>query len=99
MVREHAIFRGYHFWHHLGFDRNARDRFRDHPHYRHAVEFSAYDQASFDPSYDTLPLEFFAPMVQRVLTRPPKWAQNDGGRVTASEVRGLLGTWARMRIC
>lgn len=92
MVRHHGIFQGYHFWHHLGFDRNARDRFKDDPHYQHAVEFSEYDQASFDANYETLPLEFFAPMVRRVLSRPPNWAQNDECRMTASEVRGLLRT-------
>jgi predicted HD phosphohydrolase len=90
MVREHAIFQGYHFWHQLGFDRNARDKFKDHPHYQHAVEFSEYDQASFDPDYDTKPLEFFEPMVQRLLSRPPKWAREDGHRMTASEIKGLI---------
>ena len=91
MVEQHAIFQGYHFWHHLGFDRNARDRFKDHPHYQHAVEFSEYDQASFDPDYDTLPLDFFAPMVRRLLSRPPHWAEGDEHRMTASEVRGVVG--------
>ncbi len=90
MVRHHAIFQGYHFWHHLGFDRNARDRFKDHPHYDHAVQFSEYDEASFDPDYDTLPLEFFEPFVRRLLSRPPTWAASDEGRMTASEIRGLL---------
>ena len=92
MVRHHGIFQGYHFWHHLGFDRNARDRFKDDEHYQHAVEFSEYDQASFDPQYDTLPLEYFVPMVRRVLSRPPKWAQGEERRMTASEVKGLLQT-------
>ena len=30
-----------------------------------------WDQASFDPDYDTLPLEHFVPMVERVLSRDP----------------------------
>ncbi len=89
MVRQHQVFQGYHYFDKLGFDRNARDKFRDHPHYKHAVQFSKYDQASFDPNYDTLPLEYFAPMVQRVLSRPPKWANEDDAGTTSSEIRGL----------
>lgn len=89
MVREHAIFQGYHFWHHLGFDRNAREKFKDHPHYQHAVEFSEYDEASFDPDYDTEPLEWFEPMVRRMLSRPPTWAEGDENRMTASEIKGI----------
>ena len=49
-------------------DRNARDRFRDHPYYQATVDFCAnYDQNSFDPEYDSEPLSFFEPMVRRVL--------------------------------
>ncbi len=88
MVRHHAIFQGYHFWHHLGFDRDARARFKDHPHYAHAVAFSEYDEASFDPEYDTLPLDYFEPMVRRLLSRPPTWAKDDEHRMTTSEIRG-----------
>jgi len=29
-----------------------------------------YDQAAFDPDYDSEPLEFFEPMVRRVMARP-----------------------------
>ena len=29
-----------------------------------------YDQAAFDASYDSAALEFFEPMVRRVLSRP-----------------------------
>ena len=51
-----------------GLDRNARDRWRDHPHYQATVDFCAdYDQCSFDPAYDSEPLTFFEPMVRRVL--------------------------------
>ena len=59
------------------------------------VEFSDYDQASFDPDYDTLPLDFFAPMVRRLLSRAPRWAEGDEHRMTTSEVRGLLGNRTR----
>jgi predicted HD phosphohydrolase len=73
MVEHHAIFQGYYFWHHAGADRNARDKFRGHPCFERTEEFCAlYDQCSFDPDYDTAPLEYFEPMVRRVLAKPKR---------------------------
>ncbi len=47
--------------------RNKRDQFIDHPYYASALSFvEKWDQMSFDPSYDTLPLSHFEPMVRRV---------------------------------
>ena len=70
MVEKHAIFQGYYFWHHLDEDRNAREKYRDHPHFDHTAEFcELYDQCSFDPAYDTPPVEHFEPLVRRVLAR------------------------------
>ena len=31
MIKHHAIFQGYYFFHYLGMDRNMRDQFLDHP--------------------------------------------------------------------
>jgi predicted HD phosphohydrolase len=71
MMAHHGIFQGYYFFHYLGLDRNARDAFAGHPWYAYTEEFCAeYDQNSFDPSYDTLPLEAFEPMLRRVLVQP-----------------------------
>ena len=53
-------------------DRNARDRYRDHPHFDATVRFcESWDQPSFDPDYDTMVLEFFEPMVRRLFSRDP----------------------------
>ncbi|QFT85366.1 HD domain protein [Halomonas sp. THAF12] len=72
MIRHHELFQGYHYRHYFGLDRHAREQFRDHPAYGRTVRFcDDWDQASFDPDYDTLPLEHFVPMVERVLTRAP----------------------------
>ena len=74
IVKHHGVFQGFYYFHHTGQDPNARDRWRDHPHYQATVDFCAdYDQNSFDPAYDWEPLEFFEPMVRRVLseTRTP----------------------------
>ncbi len=73
IVEHHAIFQGYYFWHHLGADRNARERYRDHRYFEDTAEFCAlYDQCSFDPDYDTLPLAHFEPMLRRVFAAP-RW--------------------------
>ncbi|WP_119458836.1 HD domain-containing protein [Rhodospirillaceae bacterium SYSU D60014] len=72
LVKNHAIFQGYFFWHHLGADRNAREQFRGHPMFERTAAFcEKWDQTSFDPNYDTLPLEAFEPMVRRIFARPP----------------------------
>jgi predicted HD phosphohydrolase len=73
MLEHHGIFQGYYFFHYLGLDRNMRDRFADHPFYEYTLDFcDAYDQNSFDPDYDTLPLEAFEPSVRRVLATPKR---------------------------
>jgi predicted HD phosphohydrolase len=72
IVKHHGIFQGIYFWHHIGWDRNARERYRGHPWFQACADFCAkYDQNAFDPAYDTAPLEHFVPLVQRVLRRPP----------------------------
>jgi predicted HD phosphohydrolase len=68
IVQHHGVFQGYYFWHHIGLDRDARDQFADHEWYDDCAEFcERYDQAAFDPSGETLPLEEFEPVVRRVL--------------------------------
>jgi predicted HD phosphohydrolase len=71
ITQHHGIFQGVNFFHHLGLDRNMRDQFRDHPHYAATEEFiDKYDCPAFDADYDTLPLEFFEPMVMRLFEFP-----------------------------
>ncbi len=72
IVKHHGLFQLYYYAHHVGGDRNARDKYRDHPWYQDAVDFChQWDQSAFDPDYDTLPLEFFEPMVRRIFAREP----------------------------
>ena len=73
IVKQHAIFQGYYFFHHLGLDRDMRERFRDHEWFRDCAEFcEKYDQNSFDPDYDTLPLEAFEPAVRKLFAAARK---------------------------
>ena len=71
VLKHHGLFQGYYYFHHIGGDRNARERYKGHPFYQDCVDFcEKWDQTSFDPDYPTLPLEYFEPMVRKVLTAP-----------------------------
>ncbi len=71
MVAKHGIFQGYYFFHHLGMDRNQREQFRGHEWFERTAFFcERYDGPAFDPKGETLPLEFFEPMVKRVFAAP-----------------------------
>ncbi|MBI1237950.1 MAG: HD domain-containing protein [Alphaproteobacteria bacterium] len=71
IVAKHAIFQGYYFFHYLGLDRDMREQFRGHPHFEACAQFChLYDQTAFDPDFQSMPLEAFVPMVQRVFARP-----------------------------
>ena len=71
-VLHHGLLQGYYFFHHIGQDREARERYRGHPQFEACADFcERWDQTSFDPDYDTLPLAAFEPMVRRLLAREP----------------------------
>jgi predicted HD phosphohydrolase len=71
IVEQHALFQSYYYAHHFGGDRNARDRYRDHPWYEACKSFCAnWDQNSFDPGYRWESLSHFEPLVRRIFTRP-----------------------------
>jgi len=70
IVEQHGLVQSYYYAHHLGGDRNARDRLKGHPWYGACERFCArWDQASFDPDYPTKPLEVFEPVVRRIFSR------------------------------
>ena len=72
VVENHGLFQSYYYGHHYGWDRNERDRLKDHPCYRACVDFcERWDQSSFDPDYESEPLSFFEPMVEQVFARTP----------------------------
>ena|SRR3990167_1556608 len=71
ICEKHGAFQGYFYFHHLGMDRNVREQYRGHPYFEACALFcEKYDQAAFDPEYDSAPLSFFEPMVRRVMERP-----------------------------
>ena len=78
VLAHHSIFQGYYYWHHTGKDRNERERYRGHPHFEACAAFCEHwDQRSFDPAYDTMPLEAFLPAVRQVFAREPysRWRE------------------------
>jgi len=74
MIRVHQDFQGRHYYRYFGMDPDAREQYRGHPAYDLAERFAdEWDQMSFDPDYDTLPLEHFEPLVRRVFAVPPRY--------------------------
>jgi predicted HD phosphohydrolase len=70
VVLHHGIFQRYYFAHHLGGDRNERDRYRDHRWAPLCEEFcERWDQSSFDPDFPTEPLAAFEDDVREVFGR------------------------------
>ena len=72
IILHHGLFQTYYSAHHLGGNRNARDKFKDHKYYQDTVDFcEKYDQSSFDPNYKSMSLEEFEPMVKKIFDRKP----------------------------
>jgi predicted HD phosphohydrolase len=74
IIAHHPLFQMYYYGPHMGGDKDARERFRGHPWFDAAVEFcERYDENCFDPAYEWLPLEHFAPAVAEVFSREPSF--------------------------
>ncbi len=70
VIRHHGVFQSWYYAHHLGGDRDARDRFRDHRWAGLCEEFCArWDQTSFDPDFPIHSLDSFADEVREVFGR------------------------------
>jgi len=70
VVEHHGIFQMVYYAHHLGWDRELRQKYADSPYYQACVEFcERWDQSSFDPDYPMDPLDSFASEVEAVFAR------------------------------
>ena len=68
IVEKHGIFQMYYYAHHLGFNKNERDKYKGHKYYPATAEFcEKWDQISFDPNYKSLLLKEFEPYVKKSL--------------------------------
>lgn len=69
-VQAHGDFQMVYYGHHVGGNPNKRDQFTGHIYFDDCALFcERWDQSSFDPDYDTLSIDFFAPMVREVFAR------------------------------
>ena len=70
MIKFHQDFQGRHYYAHFGGDPDARKQYEGEPFFDLTAQFADdWDQISFDPDYDTLPLEHFEPLVREVTAR------------------------------
>ena len=73
IIKHHGVFQMIYYAHHVGGDKDARERFRGHEWFDDAAKFCEdYDQNCFDPAFQSKPLEFFEPMLRRVMAKPRK---------------------------
>ena len=72
IVEKHGIFQMYYYAHHLGFNKNERDKYKGHKYYPATAKFcEKWDQISFDPNYKSLLLKEFEPYVKKIFSRTP----------------------------
>ena len=72
IIEKHGEFQMFYYAHHLGGDKNKREKYKDHKYFQDTINFcEKYDQNSFDPNYKSLPLDFFKPMVKKIFSRKP----------------------------
>jgi predicted HD phosphohydrolase len=76
IVRTHQDFQGRHYYALMGKDPDERRKYQGQPWFELACKFTdEWDQASFDPDYETLSLEYFQPMIDRIFSRSETVAQ------------------------
>ena len=72
VVEKHVIFQMLYYGEHVGSNPHKREKYRDHIYFQDCSDFcELWDQKSFDPNYETKPINFFAPLVQEVFSRKP----------------------------
>ena len=72
IIEKHGLFQTYYSADHLGGDKNARQKYKNHKYYQATVDFcEKYDQCSFDPNYKSMSLKEFEPMVRNIFSRKP----------------------------
>ena len=86
VIEHHGIFQMIYYAHHYGWDKNARDRFKDNIYFKSCSDFcERWDQSCFDPNYNSEPLDTFEPIIKEVFSRKAY----DPLVLRSKEVRGL----------
>jgi predicted HD phosphohydrolase len=72
IIKKHGEFQMYYYAHHLGGNRNQRDKYKGHKYFLDTINFcEKWDQSSFDPNFKSLNIENFRPYVQKIFSRKP----------------------------
>ncbi len=72
IVEKHGEFQMYYYAHHLGGNKNQREKYKNHKYYQDTLDFCEnWDQKSFDPNYKSLALKEFEPLVKKIFSRKP----------------------------
>ena len=72
VVEKHGDFQMIYYGEHVGANPHKRDAYAGHVYFDDCATFcERWDQSSFDPDYDTFPLDVFRPLVHAVFARTP----------------------------
>jgi len=72
IIEKHGEFQMYYYAHHLGDNRNQRDKYKGHKYYKDTIDFCEnWDQKSFDPNFKSMSLKKFEPFVKKIFSRKP----------------------------
>ena len=72
IIEKHGEFQMYYYAHHLGGNKNQRDKYKGHKYYKDTVDFCEnWDQKSFDPNFKSLSLQEFKPFIKKIFSRKP----------------------------
>ena len=70
IVEKHGIFQLYYYAHHLGYNKDEREKYKGHKYYKDTIDFCEnWDQKSFDPNFKSLKLKDFEPYVKKIFGR------------------------------
>tara|TARA_B100000686_G_C16483916_1_gene808574 strand:+ start:119 stop:673 length:555 start_codon:yes stop_codon:yes gene_type:complete len=72
IIEKHGEFQMYYYAHHLGGNRNQREKYKGHKYYQDTLDFcEKWDQKSFDPNFKSLTLKSFEPLIKKIFSRKP----------------------------
>ena len=72
IIEKHGEFQMYYYAHHLGGNKNQREKYKGHKYYQDTINFCEnWDQKSFDPNFKSLTLKSFEPLVKKIFSRKP----------------------------
>ena len=72
VIEKHGEFQMYYYAHHLGGNKNQREKYKGHKYYQDTVNFCEnWDQKSFDPNFKSLNLKSFEPLIKKIFNRKP----------------------------